>query len=134
MSARLLIVDDHEIVRLGVRTLFANNGSFEVCGEAQSGEDAIRMIPDVLPDVVILDLSMPGINGFETAAKILTIAPTVRIVFFSAHEIPATARWVGADAFVSKSSPLQELTLEVNRVLQLGENVQASQKSFMKHA
>jgi DNA-binding NarL/FixJ family response regulator len=128
MPSRLLIVDDHEVVRLGVRTLFANNDSFEVCGEAQNGADAIRLVAELSPDVVILDLTMPGMNGFETAAKILTIAPSVRIVFFSAHEIPATARSVGADAFVSKSSALQELTLTVSRVLQSGKNIQAQEK------
>jgi DNA-binding NarL/FixJ family response regulator len=129
MPARLLIVDDHEVVRKGVRTLFANNDSFEVCGEAQNGMEAIRMVPELSPDVVILDLSMPGMNGFETAAKIRLIAPSTRIVFFSVHEIPSTALWVGADAFVSKSSTLQELAFTVNRVLQLGENLQPQQKS-----
>jgi DNA-binding NarL/FixJ family response regulator len=119
MPARLLIVDDHEVVRMGVRMLFKNNGSFEVCGEAQNGEEAIRMVPELSPDVVILDLTMPGMNGFETAAKIRLIAPSMRIVFFSIHEIPSTARLVGADAFVSKSSAPQELVLTVNRVLQL---------------
>ena len=120
MPARILIVDDHEIVRRGVRTVFANTDSFEVCGEAQNGMEAIRMVPELSPDVVILDLSMPGMNGFETAEKIRLIKPSIKIVFFSVHEIPTTARWVGADAFVSKSSPLQELALMVNRVLQPG--------------
>src|ERR1700692_834884 len=103
MPPRLLIVDDHEVVRKGVRMLFANNDSIEVCGEAQNGMEAIRMVPELSPDVVILDLSMPGMNGFETAAKMRLIAPSTKIVFFSAHEIPNTARWAGADAFVSKS-------------------------------
>ncbi len=119
MPARLLIVDDHEVVRLGERVLFAKDDSLEVCGEAQNGVDAIRMVSETSPDVVILDLSMPGMNGFEIAARIRLVAPSIRIVFFSAHEIPATARWVGADAFVSKSCPLQELALTVNRVLHL---------------
>ena len=119
MPARLLIVDDHEVVRLGERVLFAKDDSLEVCGEAQNGVDAIRMVSETSPDVVILDLSMPGMNGFEIAARIRLVAPSIRIVFFSAHEIPATARWVGADAFVSKSCPLQELVLTVNRVLHL---------------
>ena len=69
MPARLLIVDDHEIVRSGVRKLFTNSDSLEVCGEAKDGMEAIRMVPQLLPDVVILDLSMPGMNGFETAEK-----------------------------------------------------------------
>ena len=130
MPFRLLIVDDHEVVRLGVRTLFADNNSYEVCGEAQNGEDAILMVSELSPDVVILDLSMPGINGFETAEQILTIAPSVRIVFFSAHAIPATARLVGADAFVSKSSSMEELTLTVDRVLQSDKNSRPRQKTL----
>jgi DNA-binding NarL/FixJ family response regulator len=118
MAARLLIVDDHEVVRLGVRTLFANNDSLAVCGEAQNGMEAIRMVSEMSPDVVILDLSMQGMNGFEIATRIRSIAPSTRIVFFSFHEIPSSARLVGADAFVSKASPLQELVLTINRVLQ----------------
>jgi DNA-binding NarL/FixJ family response regulator len=132
MSARLLVVDDHEVVRLGVRTLFANNDSFEICGEAQNGEGAILMVPDLSPDIVILDLSMPGMNGFETAKNILAIAPSVRIVFFSAHEIPATARLVGADAFVSKSDALEELALTVTRVLHTCKNSETQPKTVRR--
>jgi DNA-binding NarL/FixJ family response regulator len=124
MPARILIVDDHEIVRKGVRTVFANNDSFEVCGEAQNGMEAIRMVGELSPDVVILDLSMPGMNGFETAAKIRQIAPSIKIIFFTLHEIPDSAWWVGADACVSKSSSPDELVLAVNRVLQLRANFQ----------
>jgi DNA-binding NarL/FixJ family response regulator len=128
MPSRILIVDDHEVVRVGVRTLFANNRSFQICGEAQNGLDAIRMVLELSPDVVILDLTMPGMNGFETAEKILAIAPAIRVVFFSAHQIPATADWVGADAFVSKSSNLQELIFAVSHVLRSGKNIQSRQK------
>jgi DNA-binding NarL/FixJ family response regulator len=119
MPARILLVDDHEIVRKGVRTLFANNDSCEVCGEAQNGMDAVRMVAELSPDVVILDLTMPGMNGFETAAKIREIAPSIRIIFFTLHELPPSAWWVGADACVSKSSTPEELALTVNRVLQM---------------
>jgi len=101
--------------------LLTNGGSFEVCGEAKNGMEAIRMVPELSPQVVILDLSMPGMNGFETAAKLRQLAPSVKIVIFSVHDIPTTARWVGADAFVSKSSAPQELVLTVNRVLQSNE-------------
>jgi DNA-binding NarL/FixJ family response regulator len=116
MPARILLVDDHESVRRGVRTLFANNDSFEVCGEAQNGMDAIRMVSDLSPDVVILDLTIPGMTGFQTAAKIREIAPAIRIIFFTIHDIPSSAWWVGADACVSKSSTLEELTSAVNRI------------------
>ena len=118
MPARILIVDDHEVARMGVRMLLTNGGSFEVCGEAKNGMEAIRLVPELSPQLVILDVSMPGLNGFETAARLRQIAPSVKIVFFSVHDIPTTARWVGADAFVSKASAPQELVLTVNRVLQ----------------
>ena len=130
MPARLLIVDDHEVVRLGLRALFAKCDSFEICGEAQNGIEAIRMVIDLSPDVVILDLTMPGMNGFEVAANIVTVAPAIRIVFFSAHEVPASAHWVGADAFVSKSSALEDLLLTVGRVLKSSKIVRPQQKSM----
>jgi DNA-binding NarL/FixJ family response regulator len=69
-------------------------------------------------------------NGFEAAIKILAIAPLVKIVFFSAHEVPATARQVGADAFVSKSSRWEELELAVSRLLHLEKKLQPQQKSL----
>src|SRR5258708_1474728 len=125
MPARILIVDDHESVRTGVRTLFANDASLQVCGEAQNGTDAIRMVSDLSPDVVILDLTMPGLTGFQTAAKIREIAPSIRIIFFTIHDIPSSAWWVGADACVSKSATLEELILTVDRVLKLSGKLQS---------
>jgi len=119
MRTRLLIVDDHEIVRLGERMLFSKDDSYQVCGEARNGDDAIRMVSELAPDAVILGLNMSGMNGFETATRIHLIAPSTRIIIFSAHEIPASARLAGADAFVSKSCPLEELSLTVSRVLHL---------------
>jgi DNA-binding NarL/FixJ family response regulator len=86
------------------------------------------MVLDLSPDVVILDLTMLGMNGFETAANIVTIAPSIRIVLFSAPEVPATAQWVGAHAFVSQSSTLEELTFAVSRVLQSEKKVRPQQK------
>jgi DNA-binding NarL/FixJ family response regulator len=124
MTARILIVDDHAMLRKGVRALFTNNDSFEVCGEAQNGVEAVRMVAELSPDVVILDLSMPGMTGFETAAKIRLIAPSIRIIFLTLHEIPAAAWWVSADACVSKSSAVEELAVAVNRVLQRRGNLQ----------
>ena len=120
MPTRILIVDDHEVVRMGIRLLFSNNGPLQVCGEAEDGPDALRKVLELSPDVVILDLTMPGMSGFETAARMRQIAPSVKIIFYSIHEIPATARTSGGDAFISKASAPQDLIMTVNRVMQSG--------------
>lgn len=114
---RVLVADDHEIVRMGVRVLFAGSDQWEICGEAQDGAEAIAKVMELSPDVVILDLTMPVMSGFDTAKQIRRLAPSTRIVFFSMHETPTTARLVGADAFVSKSSAAQDLPRTIVEVL-----------------
>src|SRR5678815_1707277 len=104
MSARVLIADDHEVVRMGVRILLANSPQWQICGEATNGAEALQKVRELAPDIVILDLSMPIMNGFAAAAEIRRLAPNTKIVLFSMHETPATARAVGADAFVAKAS------------------------------
>ena len=129
MITRILIVDDHEVVRMGIRLLFSNNGPLQVCGEAEDGPDALQKVLELAPDVVILDLTMPGMNGFETAARMREIAPTVKIVFYSIHEIPATARISGGDAFISKAAASQELIMTVNRVMQSSGRMESGPKN-----
>lgn len=118
MATRILIVDDHEVVRMGIRMLFTNNGPLQVCGEAEDGPDALQKVLELSPDVVILDLTMPGMNGFETAARMRQMAPSIKIIFYSIHEIPASARISGGDAFISKAAASKELVMTVNRVMQ----------------
>jgi two-component system invasion response regulator UvrY len=110
-------VDDHEIVRMGVRILLSGNDHWEVCGEAPNGAEALEKVAELTPDVVILDLAMPVLGGFDTAKRIRMLSPSTRIVFFSIHETPTTARLAGADAFVSKSSAAQDLPRTIAEVL-----------------
>jgi DNA-binding NarL/FixJ family response regulator len=111
-------VDDHEIVRMGVRILLSDANQWEICGEARNGIEAVQMVKALCPDVVILDLTMPVMGGFDTAKRIRQVAPDTRIVFFSIHETPTTARLVGADAFVSKSSAAKDLANTIQHVLE----------------
>ena len=115
---RLLIVDDHEIVRIGVRLLLSDRDNWEVCGEARDGIEAVQKVAELSPDIVILDLTMPVLSGLDTAKQIREIAPSTRIVFFSIHEMPTVARLVGADAFVSKSLAAEQLQKTIDAVLQ----------------
>lgn len=117
MPLRILIADDNEVVRLGVRALLATKSDWEICGDAANGREAVSKVWELSPDLIILDLSMPVMNGFEAATEIRRIAPFVKIVFLSIHDVPATAREVGADAFVSKTSSAGELTATIERVI-----------------
>jgi DNA-binding NarL/FixJ family response regulator len=114
-------VDDHEIVRLGVRILLSDTDQWDICGEARNGAEAVERVAELAPDVVILDLTMPVMSGFDTATRIRRVAPETRIVFFSIHDTPTTARLAGADGFVSKSSAAAELASTIRRVLATGE-------------
>jgi two-component system response regulator NreC len=116
MPLRVLIADDHEAIRLGLRHILASKAGMEICGEAADGDEAVNKVRDLIPDVVILDLTMPAKSGFQAAYEIHEISPYTRIVFFSMHNVPFTAREVGADAFVSKSAPVNELLAAIERV------------------
>jgi two-component system, NarL family, nitrate/nitrite response regulator NarL len=126
---RLLIADDHEIVRVGVRTLLKDKHEWEICGDAENGREAIAKVWDLSPDVVILDLSMPVMNGFEAATEIRRIAPSIKIILYSVHDVPATASEVGADAFVSKSTSAQELIATIERVTGKPQGIRTRAKS-----
>lgn len=117
MPVRFLVVDDHDVVRMGLRHMFACRNDWEICGEAADGEKALTKLSELSPDVVILDLSMPGMNGFETAIEMRRISPFTRIILFSMHEIPVSARAAGADAFVSKVAGVRDLLAAIERVV-----------------
>ena len=119
--ARILIVDDHETLRRGVRALLvAISSRWEVCGEAEDGQEAVEKVQKLEPDLVILDVSLPVVSGLEVARQIRQLAPCVKIVVFSVHEAPtvkAEFHSIGADAFVVKSAPSTELIAAVSRLL-----------------
>jgi DNA-binding NarL/FixJ family response regulator len=117
VGLRLLIADDNEFMRMIVRTLLTCRRDWQVCGEAANGREAISKVSELSPDIVILDLTMPVMNGFEAAKQIRRIAPSTKIVLFSVHELLRTAAEVGADAFVSKRTSAQELIAAIERVI-----------------
>jgi PAS domain S-box-containing protein len=105
-SVRILIADDHELVRRGLRALLAARPSWEVCGEAADGREAIEMAAQLKPDIVLLDVSMPRVNGLEAARIIRRESPGSEILIVSQHtpaEMLPNVLKVGARGFVSKS-------------------------------
>src|SRR3981189_2502607 len=108
-ATRILIVDDHEMLRRGVESIIRRNSLGGVCGEAQNGEEAIRKVQELKPDLVILDVSMPVMGGLEAAREIRRIAPSTKIIILTMHNsttLPVGVRAVGADALVGKRDGL----------------------------
>ena len=108
----ILLVDDHEVVRRGVRTYLETLPEYKVVGEASSGEEAISMVVDHIPDVVLLDLIMPGMDGVETTRQIKKISPRTQVVVLTsfhddAHVFPALK--AGAIAYILKDLRMERL-------------------------
>ncbi len=109
---RILIADDHEIVRKGVATVLSTRRDLEVCGEAADGEEAVRKAAELRPDLVILDLTMPELNGISAAEKIKEILPGVPILILSMHEgvsLLETFRRIGVQGYVPKTQASEKL-------------------------
>jgi DNA-binding NarL/FixJ family response regulator len=104
MPAKILIVDDQLLVRKAIWSLL-DGKSFQVCGEAKDGKEAIEKVVELKPDVVLLDISMPIMNGIQAACEIRRVAPLTKIVFFTNHDLPAVVDATRnlADGFVPKS-------------------------------
>ena len=116
---RILIVDDHEIVRRGVRSLLAAEPDFEVCGEGLDGRHAIEKAKLLRPDVIVMDISMPNLNGLEAAREIRRVLPKAKILILSQHSLPQMIRQAfaaGADGYVVKSAISTELVAALRKV------------------
>ncbi len=103
---RILIADDHEVVRQGVRALIEGEKGWEVCGVADTGREAVLLTEQLEPDIVILDMNMPGLNGLEAARQIKRLRPATEILIFTGEDTDALIRRIfeaGAKSFVLKS-------------------------------
>lgn len=113
MSAfRILIADDHEIVRQGIRSLIDNHPGWEVCAEAVDGRSAVEKTHELRPDLVLLDVGMPNLNGLDAARQILETAPQTRVLILTMHESEQIVREVlevGARGFLLKSDAARDL-------------------------
>ena len=107
MPVRVLIVDDSAPIRRLVRSLLQNNPEWEICGEAEDGARAVELVRELKPDAVVLDFSMPKMNGLDAAQHITVISPKTRMVLFTVHDssiLRSHARTVGINAVVAKGA------------------------------
>jgi DNA-binding NarL/FixJ family response regulator len=120
---RILIADDHEVVRHGVRTVLERQAGWVVCGEAGTGREAVAKAVDLRPDVVVLDVSMPELNGLEATRQIRWLVPA-KILILTVHEADQLVTEVldaGADGYVLKADAGRTLVAAIRALLTGGE-------------
>jgi DNA-binding NarL/FixJ family response regulator len=115
-NLRILVADDHEIVRRGLVSLIASHSGWEVCAEAENGRMAVERVKELRPDVVILDIGMPILNGLEATQEILRDNPQVKVLILTlldAERVVQAARDVGARGYILKSDASRVLVAAV---------------------
>lgn len=123
---RLLVVDDHELVRIGLRHVLAGYPAIHIAGEAGDGETAIRLNRELKPDVVLLDVSLPGLSGFEVTTRLKQACPGLGIIILTVHEeapYPAQLLAAGASGYLTKGCPATELVQAINTVARGGRHI-----------
>jgi len=112
MTLKVLLVDDVDEVRRDLRTLLSLSSDLEIVGEAADGSEAIRLTESLQPDVVLMDLEMPVMDGYESTRLIKTRFPSRRVVVLTVHDYDAArqrAKQSGIDAFLVKGAPVEQL-------------------------
>lgn len=120
-TLRILIADDHEVVRHGVRSLLQAHESWEVCGEAGDGRDAVAKASSLKPDIIVMDIGMPNLNGLDAAREILRESPRAMILILTIDESEQVMREVlnaGARGFLLKSDAGRELVTAIEALQQ----------------
>jgi DNA-binding NarL/FixJ family response regulator len=118
---RILIADDHEVVRRGVRVLLEANPGWEVVGEAENGRDAVELARKTQPEVAIMDVGMPGLNGFDATRQVCEASPRTAVLILTMHESEQVMREVlaaGASGYVLKSDAGRDLVSAVEALAQ----------------
>lgn len=119
---KVYLVDDHELVRTGIRRILEDAGDLLVVGEAADGEEALRTARKAAPDVVLMDINMPGIGGIETTRRLVRLLPGVKVIALTVLDddpFPAHLNEAGAAGYLTKGCPAKEL-IEAVRTVQRG--------------
>ena len=121
MAVKVLIVDDHEIMRDGMSALLHKYSEFEVVGQAADGREALEMASQLKPDLVIMDVGMPNLNGVDATRQLLTQQPDLRVMALSTHsDGPVVAKMIkaGASGYMLKESAFEELIEGITALLE----------------
>jgi len=120
MPARILIADDHDVVRAGIRMILNSRDDWEICGEASDGGEAVEKAESLHPDAVVLDVTMPRLNGLQAAEQITHLPGANRVLIFTMHDsdsIARAAKEAGAKGVVVKAFAARDLVRALDTVL-----------------
>ena len=115
----VLLVDDHALVRTGIRRLLEDSGQVQIVGEADCGEDGLRLVQELGPDVILMDVNMPGIGGVEACRRILQRDPAQKIIVLTIHNeqtFPKRMLEIGAKGYLTKECGLDEMLIAIRQV------------------
>jgi DNA-binding NarL/FixJ family response regulator len=118
---RILLVDDHAMVRQGIRSLLEGHGGYQIVGEAGDGREVLHQLAAATPDLAIMDVAMPRLNGIETTRQIRAMSPITRVLMLSMHDDPQyvlEALRAGACGYVLKEGAFRELLAAIDAVMQ----------------
>jgi len=121
MALRIFVADDHEVVRRGIGALLASHAGWDVCGEAGNGHEAVDNVAHLKPDIVILDICMPGLNGLEATRQILQSDPDQKVAILSitdSEQMIQEALKAGAKAYILKSDGAKDLMVAIEALQQ----------------
>ncbi len=113
-NLRILIADDHDLLRRGLKALIETHPGWEICGEADSGREAVTKVEELRPDIAILDISMPELNGLEATRRIRKISPHTEVLILSVHQSDQLIREIldaGAKGYIVKSDSDRDLVI-----------------------
>lgn len=116
---KVLLVDDHELVRVGISRLLSDIPGITVVGETSSGEEAIKFVKEKHPDVVLMDVKMPGIGGLEATRKMLRTNPEVKVIALTIYDgepFPSKLLQAGAKGYLTKGAALEEMVAAIRAV------------------
>lgn len=119
MSIKVLVVDDHDLVRMGITRMLDDDANIEVIGEAIDGDSAVIQVRAISPDVVLLDVNMPNINGVEATRRIKQFNPNIKVLAVSsltAQPYPSMLLKAGVNGYITKGTPLDEMIRAIKKV------------------
>jgi len=125
----VLLTDDHELVRTGIRRLLEDTGQVQIVGEADCGEDSLKLAQSLKPDVILMDVNMPGIGGVETCRRILQRNPKQKIIVLTVHNeqtFPKRLLEIGAKGYLTKECGIDEMVKAIKQVSSGGSYIASS--------